>query len=127
MKRCIETTYSSRKQSRHNPSIIEIEALFDFGHVLQKKLDSGKGKKNGDSHKHTTNIPNELISPGGMNTVNKGSTLSWTSASTVDDDNLGAPCTIIPFSYLDLDYDFELPVVNLESDLKLMDTLLFNI
>ncbi|CAG88423.2 DEHA2E19426p [Debaryomyces hansenii CBS767] len=127
MKRCIETTYSSRKQSKHNPSIIEIEALFDFGHVLQKKSDSGKVKKNGDVHKHTTNIPNELISPGGMNTVNRGSTLSWTSASTVDDDNLGAPCTIIPFSYLDLDYDFELPVVNLESDLKLMDTLLFNI
>lgn len=45
MKRCIETTYSSRKQSKHNPSIIEIEALFDFGHVLQKKLDSGKGKR----------------------------------------------------------------------------------
>ncbi|CUM56625.1 unnamed protein product [Debaryomyces tyrocola] len=127
MKRCIETTYSPRKQSKHNPSIVEIEALFDFGHVLQKKLDSGKEKKNGNGHNHTTNIPNELISPGGMKNGTKGSTLSWTSASTVDDDNLGAPCTIMPFSYLDLDYDFELPVVNLESDLKLMDTLLFNI
>lgn len=127
MKRCIETTYSPRKQSKHNPSIVEIEALFDFGHVLQKKLDSGKEKKNGNGHNHTTNIPNELISPGGMKNDTKGSTLSWTSASTVDDDNLGAPCTMMPFSYLDLDYDFELPVVNLESDLKLMDTLLFNI
>ena len=125
MKRCIETTYSSRKQSKHNPSIVEIEALFDFGHVLQKKLDSGK--QNGNGHKHTTNSPNEHISPGGINNVNKGSTLSWSSVSTVDDDNLGAPCKIMPFSYLDLDYDFELPVVNLESDLKLMDTLLFNI
>jgi len=62
-----------------------------------------------------------------MKTVNKGSTLSWTSASTVDDDNLGPPCAIMPFSYLDLDYDFDLPVVNLESDLKLMDRLLFHI
>lgn len=127
MKRCIETTYSSRKQSKHNPSIVEIEALFDFGHVFQKKQDSGKGRKNENYDKQTNNIPNELISPGGISNVNKGSTLSWTSASTVDDDSLGAPCTIIPFSYLDLDYDFELPVVNLESDLKLMDTLLFNI
>ncbi|CUM45995.1 uncharacterized protein AC631_01130 [Debaryomyces fabryi] len=129
MKRCIETTYSSRKQSKHNPSIIEIEKLFDFGHVFQKKQDIVKDKKNENKsgNKHNDDIPNELNSPGGMNTVNKGSTLSWTSASTVDDDNLGAPCTIIPFSYLDLEYDFDLPVVNLESDLKLMDRLLFDI
>lgn len=128
MKRCIETTYPSRKQNKHNPSIIEIEALFDFGHVLKKKKDIVKDKKNEKSgNEHNNGIPDELNSPGGMKTVNKGSTLSWTSASTVDDDNLGPPCTIMPFSYLDLDYDFDLPVVNLESDLKLMDRLLFDI
>lgn len=129
MKRCIETTYYSRKQSKNNPSIIEIEALFDFGHVLQNGQDIGKDKKSDNDHKDTSalNVPNEPISPGDVKTANKGSTLSWSSASTVDDDYLGTPCAIMPFSYLDLDYDFELPVVNLESDLKLMDTLFFHI
>lgn len=112
--------------------------MFDFGHVLLKKQESqqnGKGGKGGNRGQTTnrqetpvgTMGANGPASPGGMMAANNGSTLSWTSATTVNDDHMGSSFEIMPFSCLDLDYDFELPVVNLESDLKLMDKLFFNI
>lgn len=132
MKRCTETTYSSRKRSKHDLAIVEIEALFDFGHVLLKKPHSGKNGAGGDNSNPTqglkgtkspTRTDGAPISPGDMMAANSGTTLSWTSASTVNDEQLDNKNEIVLFSCLDLDYDYELPPVNLESDLKLMDKL----
>lgn len=110
MKRYLDANETTSKHRKYNASIVEMEELFDFDHILQKKCESGHGGR---------------ILPS-----NNESTVSLSSANTNDERLIGLGLVlnlnlISQFGYLDLDYDFDLPAVNLESDLKLMDQLFY--